>query len=260
MPLHWHCHELFHRMPPGAVAGGIAVVIDVLRASTTIATALAHGATRVRPVPGIDEARSVAAALGSGGLLGGERGGVRIAGFDLGNSPLEYTCDRIAGRPLVITTTNGTAALAACRSAREVLVGAVVNATAVAVAVRHLAAATGATDAHLVCAGTDGSSSGEDLLGAGAILAAAAAAGSDDVLDDTARAARVEFDRVLAAADPRGTLVAEFRRAPGGANLVALGMEADLVACAARDSIGAVPRLEPATGWLVEMVPAGESG
>lgn len=235
-------------------------MIDVLRASTTIATALAHGAARVRPVTGIAEARSVAAALGGDALLGGEREGVRIAGFDLGNSPLEYTRDRIAGRPLVITTTNGTAALAACLSAREVLVGAIVNSAAVAAAVRRLAAATGATDVHLVCAGTDGEPSGEDLLGAGAILAAAAPAGPDDVLDAAARAARATFDRMLGAADPRGEIVAEFRRAPGGANLVALGMEADLPVCAGRDSVGAVPRLDPATGWLVEMVPPGESG
>ena len=82
----------------------------------------------------------------------------------------------------------------------------------------------------------------------------------EELLTTAARAARAAFDRVLAAADPPGALVAEFRRAPGGANLVALGMEADLAACAARDSVGTVPRLDPATGWLVEMVPAGESG
>lgn len=233
------------------------MVIDVLRASTTIATALAHGATRVRPVTDVVEARRVAAALGAVAVLGGERGGVRIEGFDLGNSPLEYTRDRIAGRPLVITTTNGTAALAACHAAREVLVGAVVNAAAVAAAARRLADAARVADVHLVCAGTDGQPTAEDLLGAGAILAAA---GADDRLDAAARAARAAFRDVVAAADPQAALVAAFRRAPGGANLVALGMDADLAACAARDTIGSVPRLDPATGWLVEMVPAGESG
>jgi 2-phosphosulfolactate phosphatase len=245
-------------MRQGACAGGIAVVIDVLRASTTIVTALAHGAARVRPVLTVEEARALAA--GAGVLLGGERGGLKIDGFDLGNSPREYSRDRVGGRSIVITTTNGTAALAACREAHAVLVGAVVNAAAVAAAVRRLATTSSTTDVHLVCAGTDGSPSGEDLLGAGAILAAAAPAGPDDVLDASARAARDAFRRVAAAADPRAALVAEFHRAPGGANLVALGMEADLAACAARDSVGTVPRLDPATGWLVEMVPAGESG
>ncbi len=131
MALHWHCHELFHRMPQGAAAGGIAVVIDVLRASTTIATALAHGAVAVRAVPTVDEARRVA--LAGAALLGGERGGLPIAGFDLGNSPREYTPERVAGRKLVITTTNGTAALAACGAAREIVVGAIVNRSAVAI-------------------------------------------------------------------------------------------------------------------------------
>jgi 2-phosphosulfolactate phosphatase len=243
-------------MPQGAVAGGIAVVIDVLRASTTIATALAHGAARVRPVPGVAEARSVAASLGPGTLLGGERGGVRIAGFDLGNSPLEYTRDRVAGRSIVITTTNGTAALDACRGAREIVVGAIVNRAAVAAAVRRLAAGRGGVDVHLVCAGTDGAVTAEDVLAAGAIVDAAGAEGPADALDPAAAAARESFRRVHAAADAVAALVAEFRRSPGGSNLVALGMEADLPACAAVDALAVVPRLDAADGWLTAMVPA----
>lgn len=254
MALYWHCHEVFHRMPQGAVAGGIAVVIDVLRASTTIATALAHGAVAVRAVPTIDEARRAVGATGAA-LLGGERGGLPIAGFDLGNSPREYTPERVAGRRLVITTTNGTAALAACRSAREVLVGAIVNRAAVAEAVGRLARARGIGHVHLVCAGTDGAVTAEDVLAAGAILAAGA--GPGDALDGAARAAREAFERVAAAADPRSALVAEFRRSPGGSNLVALGMEADLSACAALDALVVVPWLDPGSG---EMVPATKSG
>jgi 2-phosphosulfolactate phosphatase len=247
-------------MPPGAVAGGIAVVIDVLRASTTIITALANGAARVRPVADVAEARTLAAALGPDTLLGGERGGVRIDGFDLGNSPAEYARDRVAGRSIVITTTNGTAALAACRGAREILVGALVNRSAVAAAVRRLATAAGVADVHLVCAGTDGEVTAEDVLAAGAILDAAL---RDDPAADTdgpARAALDAFRRAVQTADPRAALVAEFRRAPGGANLVALGMEADLPACAALDAIAVVPRLHATGGWLTEMVPATKSG
>ena len=242
--MRWHCHELFHRMPEGAVAGGIAVVIDVLRASTTIITALANGAARVRPMADVAATRACAAALGPGGILGGERGGVRIDGFDLGNSPAEYARDRVAGRSLVITTTNGTAALAACRAAREIVVGAIVNRSAVAAAVRQLAAAADCGDAHLVCAGTDGTVTAEDVLAAGAILDAALRDAPAEELDAPARAA----------------LAAEFRRAPGGANLVALGMEADLPCCAALDAVAVVPRLDAASGWLTEMVPNAESG
>ena len=246
--MHWHCHELFHRMPPGATAGGIAVVIDVLRASTTIATALAHGATAVVPRRSIDEARA-AVAERPGGLLGGERGGVKIAGFDLGNSPLEYTADRVAGRAVVITTTNGTAALAACRAA-EVLVGAVVNRSAVVTAARRLAAARGSAAIHLVCAGTDGQVTDEDVLAAGAMLDLT---GSDDTLDATAGVARDRF-RALAAAGRAGLearIAAAFRTCLGGANLIALGMEADLALAAALDSLAVVPRLDRAAEALV---------
>ena len=253
--MRWHCHELFHRMPQGATAGGIAVVIDVLRASTTIITALAHGATRVRPVPGLDEARAAAAAAGPGTLLGGERGGVRIDGFDLGNSPLEYAAARVAGRSLVVTTTNGTAALAACLDAREVLVGAIVNRTAVAAAVRALAARHDSADAHLVCAGTDGVVTAEDLLGAGAILDAAARlpGGADDHLDAAAASALEGFRATVRQphVSPAAALAAAYATAPGGSNLLDLGMAADLPACAAIDSLATVPRLDRASGWLV---------
>jgi len=254
--IHWNCHDLFTRMPAGATVGSIAVVIDVLRASTTMITALAHGATRVVPVAGVDAARRVAADHSA--LLGGERGGVRIEGFDLGNSPLEYTADRVRGRSVVITTTNGTAALHACRDAREILIGAIVNRTAVADAVRRLARI--GDHVHLVCAGTDGAVSAEDVLAAGAILDAASEAGPNDVLDPAALDARAFFRRVAAGGDVPAALVTEFRRSPGGANLVDLGMQADLPACAAIDSLPLVPRYDHATSRLIEMVPGTKSG
>lgn len=258
-PLRWHCHRLFNRMPQAAVAGGIAVVIDVLRASTTMATALAHGAFAILPVRDLTEARSRAAALGTAALTGGERGGRRIEGFDLGNSPLEYGRERVAGRTVVFTTTNGTAAIDACRDAREVLVGAIVNRAAVAAAARRLALAAGVADVHLVCAGTDGVETREDLLGAGAILDAAGI-GADGHADDDARAALADFRGVVAAHEaaagaaaggPPADLVRAFRGAAGGRNLVALGMEADLVAAARIDSLVAVPRLDRASGLLL---------
>jgi len=218
----------------------------VLRASTTIVTALFHGALSVLPVLHVRDAKEAAAH--GGRLLGGERGGVRIEGFDLGNSPLEYTADRVRGRTVVITTTNGTAALHACRNAREILIGAIVNRTAVADAVRRLA--RDGDHVHLVCAGTDGAVSAEDVLAAGAILDAASAAGPDDVLDPAALEARWFFRRVADRGDVPTALIAEFRQSPGGANLVALGMEADLPACVAIDSLPIVPRLDCKNGSL----------
>ena len=247
--IHWHCHDVFHRMPAGATAGGVAVVIDVLRASTTMITALAHGAAGIVPVADVDEARRLAGELGPRVVLGGERGGLRISGFDLGNSPREYTAERVAGQTVVITTTNGTAALHASRDAAEIVVGAIVNRRAVAEAVRRLAGDQGVV--HLVCAGTDGVVSAEDVLAAGAILDAAAADGRDDALDDAAREALAFFRRVAARGDVPATLVVEFCRSPGGANLVDLGMEADLPAAAAIDSLAVVPRLDRASGSLI---------
>lgn len=246
--IHWHCHDLYQLLPAGGCAGGIAVVIDVLRASTTMITALAHGAARVVPVADVDEARRLAAEAGPAALLGGERGGVRIAGFDLGNSPLEYVASRVAGRTIVITTTNGTAALAAARGAREILIGAIINRAAVGAAVRRLAG--DGERVHLVCAGTDGCVSAEDVLAAGAILDAADADRAGDVLDAAARDAVAAFRRAAAGGDVSEALVAEFQRSPGGTNLVALGMEADLPAAAAIDTLPLVPRLDAATGSL----------
>ena len=141
-------------MPETAVTGGIAVVIDVIRASTTITTALAEGAASVVPVATVDAARGRRQQLGGNTLLGGERGGVRIEGFDLGNSPREYTRQRVGGHDIVFTTTNGTAALAACDGAAVILIGSLVNRTAVAAAARAAATQLGAA-VHLVCAGVE---------------------------------------------------------------------------------------------------------
>lgn len=248
--MRWQCHECFHGMPAGACAGGIAVVLDVLRASTTIITALAHGAGWVLPVLSIDEART--AARTDAALLGGERGGRRLEGFDLGNSPLEYTAARIAGRPVVITTTNGTAALHACADASAVLIGAIINRTAVAATARRLADEQGGGAIHLVCAGTDGAVTEEDLLGAGAILDAAARlpGGDADELDTTAAATLARYRAVVAGGEPSAALARAFAFSLGGRNLVDIGMAVDLPVAAAIDSCAVVPRLDRATGRL----------
>ena len=117
----WYTHYLPDDMPRESVAGGIAIIIDVLRASTTIVTALEEGAAFVKPVADVDEARRLKHGDFSSCLLGGERGGLQIAGFDLGNSPAEYTHSVVAGRGVVMTTTNGTLAIKRCETAREIL-------------------------------------------------------------------------------------------------------------------------------------------
>ena len=117
---------------PAAVPGTTAVVIDVIRATSTIMEALANGARAVYPVASTEEAVQLAASLGrDDSLLCGERKGVMIEGFDLGNSPREYTPDVVAEKQLVMTTTNGTRAFVAVQGAERVVSASFLNLSAV---------------------------------------------------------------------------------------------------------------------------------
>ena len=115
---------------PGALDGAAAIVIDALRMTSVAVTALHNGCAGVLACPGVEEAK--AAAVRSEALLGGERNALLIPGFDFSNSPLEYTAEKVAGRNLVMSTSNGTKAIAAASSAKRVLLAAFVNAKAAA--------------------------------------------------------------------------------------------------------------------------------
>ena len=132
MPRPIRVHLLPGLFEPRELRGGVAVVIDVLRATSTIVHALAAGAQAIVPCCEVEEARRIAATFPPGkALLGGERRGVMIPGFDLGNSPGDYTAEVVGGRKVVFTTTNGTGALLCAREARRVLTGALSNLGAV---------------------------------------------------------------------------------------------------------------------------------
>jgi 2-phosphosulfolactate phosphatase len=149
-----------------ALAGAAVLVVDVLRASTTIIAALANGSLAVIPVADPSEARRCAAALGpAGALLAGERRGEPIPGFDLGNSPLEMTAARVGGKTLILTTSNGTRALLAARPAAAIAVAAMVNLSAAAA----WAVAT-ERDVTVLCAGERGRLSLEDHVCAGLLV------------------------------------------------------------------------------------------
>src|SRR3954452_13175887 len=139
------------------------VVFDVLRATSSMITALEHGAAEIHPVCTIEEAFAAKERMPDA-VLGGERHGDPIAGFDIGNSPLEYR--DFAGRAIVSTTTNGTIALRACDGAREVLVGAILNLQAVAEHIR----ASAPSRVLLVCAATFDSFALEDAWAAGRLV------------------------------------------------------------------------------------------
>lgn len=147
-------------LPQQDLSQTVCIVFDVLRATSSILTGLAHGAEEIRPVCTIEEALAVRAEWPDA-ILGGERFGERIDGFDLGNSPLEYC--RPGLRRIVTTTTNGTVALRACAAAREVWAGALLNMRALEIRLRETAPAR----VLLVCAGTFRELALEDVVAAG---------------------------------------------------------------------------------------------
>jgi 2-phosphosulfolactate phosphatase len=235
-------HFLPNLASPDAFAGSTAVVIDVLRATTVISHALASGAKKVVPCLEIEEAREIAARLPAGeAVLGGERRGVLIEGFDLGNSPAEYSPERVAGRTVVFTTTNGTRAMHACREADRIMIASFVNLSAVG-----LSLAT-SERVEIVCAGTDGEISREDVLAAGAI---AQQLGSGWTLNDSANLAQAAWSSASR------ELSEELRDSAGGRNLVALALAADIDTAASMDRFSQVPQLEPES-WQIALPDLG---
>ncbi len=165
-------------------------MIDVLRWTTTAVTALANGASAIEAFAEPEEARERAARIGA--LTAGERGGHRIAGFDLGNSPLEFTAARVAGRTICATTSNGTRALLATVGATQRYLAGFVNLRATAAAI--LARSPAAAD--LVCAGTEGRPSAEDSACAEALAAVLRGEAFDpELLARAARAPHAAFLR-----------------------------------------------------------------
>jgi 2-phosphosulfolactate phosphatase len=253
-------HFLPRLAPEDQLAGSTVVVIDLLRASSTICQALASGATYVMPFLEIEETRRAAERFPREQIvLGGERHGKLINGFDLGNSPLEYVPAAVAGRRLLFTTTNGTRALHHARQAERTLVGAALNRRAMVNAI----ADTPRVD--ILCAGTDGEITGEDILAAGAILHAVVeskrspAKGEGESrcfhLNQSAISAVEQWRDLLEAAERSdrtlsAQLAEQMRDTPGGRNLLEIGHEADLTACAQLDLLDVVPELNRRTNEI----------
>jgi 2-phosphosulfolactate phosphatase len=140
----------------------VIVVIDVFRATSTMCAAIFHGVERIIPVENVEACEQY---RGKGYILAGERGGEKVAGFDIGNSPLDFLSGANTGKTLVLTTTNGTRALELARPAAEVVAGAFVNLTAVSDYLKR-----SGRDVILVCAGWKDKVNMEDTLLAGAIV------------------------------------------------------------------------------------------
>lgn len=158
---------------PGAVTekqyfNHTVIVVDLLRASTSMVEALNNGATQLVPARDAGEAMAFAVHLGrKDSLLAGEKGGLKLPGFDLGNSPLEQTRNVVQGKTVVFCTTNGTAAIHAARSASKLLIGCMRNRAAVAAQ-----ALSYGSDILLLCAGTQQECSIDDMIAVGGIYRA----------------------------------------------------------------------------------------
>ena len=226
---------------PADLHGMTALVIDVLRASTTIITAFAQGCRAIVPVGDPADARRRAGAVaGDGVLTAGEREGEPIPGFDLGNSPVEFGAARLDGKTVFFTTSNGTRTLLAARAARAIGVAALVNVTAAAAW-----AAGGGRNVAVLCAGSLGAPALEDWTCAGLVVDRLLATLPTAVLGDGARDA---LDTGLRYRDDLSRLR---RDAPWARRLIAAGRSADVDACLRLDTTTLVPRYVPSVDKIV---------
>jgi len=214
-------------MSPKAIDGLDVVIVDVLRATTTIAFCVSQGASVVTLAKDAD-ALARASELGASAILAGEHMGHRLEGFHCNNSPTELGRYELAGKTVIMVTTNGTQAIAACDSAHRIFAGALTNAPALA---RFLSRQGLERDVAIVCAGRNtGALASEDLLGAGAIVTALADA-TDAWFADGAGVVRELF------AHHRDDIAGAIARSDAAKELVEKGYAADVAVCSTLGSV-----------------------
>jgi 2-phosphosulfolactate phosphatase len=207
---------------PAALEGATVVVVDVLRATTTLVEALANGARGIYPTASTEEAVKLAQSLGrEDTLLCGERKGSKVPGFDLGNSPREFTREAVEGKRLVMSTTNGTRALTAGQHATRLVPCAFTNLSAVSRSIG------GAERIVILCAGRESRFTMDDALCAGHVVRKLQGDG-ECALNDASQAAS-------AWAGFRKPSRRFFEATVGGRALVEIGLGDDLDVCAEVD-------------------------
>lgn len=225
---------VFGKMISSHISNSTVIVVDVLRCTTSITVAVQNGAERVVPATDPGEAASLAGKLGARDcVLAGERGGIRLQDFDLGNSPEEYSPENVQGKTVIISTSNGTAAIHGSSAAKDVLIGAMINRTAVAKRALSLG-----SDILIICAGTEGGISADDLIAAGAIADAVCRNATTPIAatDIVKVCCMLYADWVEGRADLSATY--------HYARLIELGFEADVRFCFTEDTTDVVPVYE----------------
>jgi 2-phosphosulfolactate phosphatase len=208
----------------------IVVVIDIFRATTSISYGIENGAEAIIPVSKIEECNAYRE-IEPGHLLAAERDGEIVAGFDFGNSPFSYTKEKVAGKTIVLTTTNGTQALHLSRKAKKIVIGSFLNLTSLCNWLRQQN-----EDILLVCSGWKNNFNLEDTLFAGAVVEQLKSI--NFVADDPAIAANDLYQ--IAKDDLNGYL----KKTSHSERLKALGIEADIEFCLRVDLTTAIPILE----------------
>lgn len=212
------------------IQGKTAVIIDVLRATSVIVTAINNGCSKVIPVLSMDEAFRYANENKLQCILGGERNALKIEGFNCSNSPLEYTKKVISDKTLVITTSNGTRAIRGSENAKNILIGSMINGEAVAKEILKLG-----EDLVLVNSGTNGEFSMDDFICAGYIIYKIKELQDDLVLTDIASMALMTYDN-------HKDIFSFIENAFHYKRLKSLGLEEDLKYCFKKDIIDIVPK------------------
>ncbi|SMC48869.1 2-phosphosulfolactate phosphatase [Sporomusa malonica] len=211
------------------ISDTICIILDIFRATTSIVTAMANGCKTIIPVSNIDEAYSVARQMESA-LFAGERQSIRIEGFDFGNSPFEFSTDKVKDQTIIMTTTNGTIAITSTEEAYLTLIGSFINAKAVC----HQANEYG-KDIMIVCAGTDQLFSLEDALCAG-LLISILNEEADLIMTDSAQGAWMMYNGA------KKSIVEIASNSRNGKRLYDIGNKTDIEYCLQSNIVNVVPR------------------
>lgn len=206
----------------------VCIVLDIFRATTSIITAIANGCKMVIPVASVDEAYRAAGQI-EGPLFAGERQSIKIAGFNFGNSPFEFSAEQVQDKAIIMTTTNGTIAIKSTEKAYLTLLGSFINASAVCQAAQQKNRSI-----LLVCAGTDGLFSLEDAFCAG-LLVKLLTKDKQYELTDAARGVQAMYN---GAQEAVLSILGESRN---GKRLYGLGLHKDVEYCLTTDSSSVVP-------------------